>query len=110
MEPEPGVGLPGLAMQQRDVVWMQNAITNGGFIRRTTLHGITQLTGVAVPIVVAGDVIAILEFFGERPSTYKDSMIQFFRLLNIQLQQVIDRQLSAHREKAQLAASLTLQS
>lgn len=99
-----GIGLPGKAVEQRNVVWSQDVVHDSGFIRRGALSDIPQLTGVAVPIIVDGTLTAVLEFFSERSSQNKDSMIHFLQLLNIQLGQVIARQEAAAREKAQLAA------
>lgn len=104
MEAQPSVAPTEFATDQPDVVWMQHILKEPGFCKRHNLPAQFPLIGVAVPIRVDGVVIAVLEFFGERPSTYRDSTIQFFRLLNTQLHQVVVLQESARREKMQLAA------
>lgn len=104
MELRIGIGLPGRAMEARDVVWIQNVIKNPEYSRQAALPDVPHLTAVAVPIIVDERVTAVLEFYGERPSAHRDSMTQFLRLLNIQMGQVLARQASAIREKAQLAA------
>jgi C4-dicarboxylate-specific signal transduction histidine kinase len=54
--------------------------------------------------VVEGEIVAVLEFFTERPPLNQENLARFFELLGLQLANVIARQRIARREKEQLAA------
>ncbi len=100
-----GEGLPGRAWERESVVWVDDIRQDLRFPRRAGLpEGAAPIAGVAVPVIAEGELVAVLEFFTERPPHDKENLARFFDLLGLQLAGVISRQRIVKREREQLAA------
>lgn len=99
-----GEGLPGRAWERESLVWIANVKSELMFLRKKFLPESPGIIGVAVPVLVDGETVAVLEFFTERPPLNEENLARFFELLGLQLANVISRQRVARREKEQLAA------
>lgn len=98
-----GEGLPGRVLKARSVIWVPNALCDPEFPRRASLAGVNQLTAVGIPIIVAGDVIAVLEFFSEGDVPSRENMVRFFEMLGLLVSGVLARQRAQRVEREQLA-------
>ena len=72
-----GVGLPGRVWETKQSSWVEDVTNDPNFPRAGAARTAGFKTGVAIPIVSRGEVIAILEFF------MRESRDQNERLLNV---------------------------
>jgi PAS domain S-box-containing protein len=72
-----GVGLPGRVWESKQSAWLEDVTNDPNFPRAGAARTARLKTGVGIPIVSRGEVIAILEFF------MRDSRDQNERLLNV---------------------------
>ena len=73
----PGVGLPGRVWKSKQPAWVENVTNDPNFPRSDAARTAGLQTGVAIPILSGGTVIAVLEFF------MRESREQNERLLNV---------------------------
>ena len=73
----PGVGLPGRVWKSKQPAWVENVTDDPNFPRSGAARTAGLQTGVAIPILSGGTVIAVLEFF------MRESREQNERLLNV---------------------------
>jgi len=73
----PGVGLPGRVWKSKQPAWVENVTDDPNFPRSGAARTAGLKTGVAIPILSGGTVIAVLEFF------MRESREQNERLLNV---------------------------
>ena len=73
----PGVGLPGRVWKSKQPTWVENVTNDPNFPRSGAARTAGLQTGVAIPILSGGTVIAVLEFF------MRESREQNERLLNV---------------------------
>src|SRR4030095_12392827 len=74
---KPGVGLPGRVWKSKQPAWVENVTHDPNFPRSAAARTAGLITGVAIPILSGGKVIAVLEFF------MRESREQSERLLNV---------------------------
>jgi len=74
---KPGVGLPGRVWKSKQPTWVENVTDDPNFPRFGAARTAGLKTGVAIPILSGGTVIAVLEFF------MRESREQNERLLNV---------------------------
>src|ERR1043166_7596536 len=74
---KPGVGLPGRVWKSKQPAWVENVTHDPNFPRSAAARTAGLKTGVAIPILAGGKVIAVLEFF------MRESREQSERLLNV---------------------------
>jgi PAS domain S-box-containing protein len=74
---KPGLGLPGRVWKSEQPAWVENVTHDPNFPRSAAARTAGLKTGVAVPILSGGKVIAVLEFF------MRESREQSERLLNV---------------------------
>jgi PAS domain S-box-containing protein len=88
---ERNVGLPGKAWAYGEALCLSTAIEDSGFTRgRIALkHGLHA--GMAFPISVSGQAIAVLEFFSRETRRLDDNMLQLFATFGDQFGQFIQR-------------------
>src|ERR1043166_1086174 len=72
-----GVGLPGRVWESKQSAWVEDVTSDPNFPRFDSARTAGLKTGVAIPILSRGEVIAILEFF------MRESRDQNERLLNV---------------------------
>jgi PAS domain S-box-containing protein len=60
---KPGVGLPGRVWKSKQPAWLENVTNDPNFPRSAAARTAGLKTGVGIPILSGGKVIAVLEFF-----------------------------------------------
>ncbi|HET6886344.1 MAG TPA: PAS domain S-box protein [Candidatus Udaeobacter sp.] len=74
---KPGVGLPGRVWKSKQPSWIEDVINDPNFPRSAAAQTAGLKTGVGIPILSGGKVIAVLEFF------MRESREQSERLLKV---------------------------
>jgi PAS domain S-box-containing protein len=74
---KPGVGLPGRVWKSKQPSWVEDVINDPNFPRSAAAQTAGLKTGVGIPILSGGKVIAVLEFF------MRESREQSERLLKV---------------------------
>jgi PAS domain S-box-containing protein len=74
---KPGVGLPGRVWKSKQPSWIEDVINDPNFPRSAAAQMAGLKTGVGIPILSGGKVIAVLEFF------MRESREQSERLLSV---------------------------
>lgn len=64
---EIGVGLPGVALEKREPVWIFDCTVREDFPRALPAKNCGLVGGAAFPVFVRGEIVAILEFFSTQP-------------------------------------------
>jgi PAS domain S-box-containing protein len=72
-----GVGLPGRVWKSKQATWVENVTDDPNFPRSAAARTAGLKTGVGIPILSGGKIIAVLEFF------MRESREQSERLLNV---------------------------
>ncbi len=98
-----GEGMPGRVLQSRKPIWVDDVRKDPSFPRRVALEALPSCCGVGVPVLVQGEVVAVLEFFTERPPEGRNYLSAFFEILGVTVGAVVARQRALDREKEQLA-------
>jgi signal transduction histidine kinase len=98
-----GDGLPGTILKSRRVELLSDAGVAPCFLRKSAIPQGVSLMAVAGPILIEGEVVAILEFFTRTTSAPPQNIKRFSELLTFQLGSAISRLRAAAREKQQLA-------
>ncbi len=106
-----GIGLPGRVWETREPVWIGDVVHEANFPRapvadRSGLHG-----GAGFPVMVEGEVIAIIEFFSHEIRKPDDALLQMMVAHADQIAQIIRRERAKEEtEKAKEAAELAARS
>jgi diguanylate cyclase (GGDEF)-like protein len=98
---QPGTGLVGTAAHERRAVWVKD-LANSTYSRRQCALACGLEWGIAAPVLVGDEVVAVLEFLGSDPSVLDATFIELCNYAGVQLGRVVDRQRS---REAQTRAS-----
>jgi len=96
-------GLPGKVLSMRSVLWLQDVSTADFFVRKKTVAKLSNVSAIALPVIIEGRVEAILEFFTRKNALERETSRRFFDVLSIQLSKVAERLESQRKEREQLA-------
>jgi len=97
----PGVGLLSRVVLSRAPAWVVDVTADPDF-HRAAAAGQSGLRGAfALPVLVDGEVVAVLEFFSSAPLEPDESMLELARQVGTQLGRVVER----HRSEETLRAS-----
>lgn len=83
-----GVGLPGTVLKTQRPHWVADIANDATSPRAKLCSALSIHAGVAFPIVLSGDVIAVLEFFSQQAISNDENMIDVFFVLSAQLSRV----------------------
>jgi PAS domain S-box-containing protein len=86
-----GVGLPGRVMETGKPAWIVDVTKDANFPRAKLADEIGVRAGFAVPVVVANDVIAVLEFFAPDVAVPDETLMQTLVQIGGQLGRVAER-------------------
>ena len=86
-----GIGLPGAVWSSRQPLWIPDAPHDQNFPRAPIAGRQGLKVGVGFPIVVAGEVFAILEFFSSQPEPADSNLLDMFAALGDQIGQFVQR-------------------
>lgn len=87
----PGSGLPGRVWSERKAAWIADLSHDSNFPRRAAAsqHGLQS--GFAVPILVRGDCLGVLEFYSREARTADEELLEMMTILGSQIGQFIER-------------------
>jgi PAS domain S-box-containing protein len=88
---EPGVGLPGRVWQSKQPAWVEDVTNDPNFPRSAAARTARLKTGVGIPILSRGKLIAVLEFFMRESRTQNEQLVKVIAAVAAQLGMVIGR-------------------
>ncbi|HEX8232199.1 MAG TPA: HWE histidine kinase domain-containing protein [Caulobacteraceae bacterium] len=100
----PGVGLPGLILQRREPVWIEQTDAAPSFFRARVAARCGLHAAFGFPIVSSGRPIAILEFFSRTAAPPDAELLLTVRALGQQVGRVFERKEAEDRLRADKAA------
>ncbi len=107
----PGEGLPGVAWQDRRPVWARQLADQRDFTRGALAAAAGIRAGVAIPIVVDDQVVAVLSFYMVDPRQADEQLVDLTTAVAAQLGALVRRKEAeeAHRvAEAQLAGMIAI--
>ncbi len=100
-----GEGLPGQIMASGRPEWIENVETAANFPRARLGRDLGVKGAFGFPVLVEGEVIAVLEFFAADEMAPDESLLELARNVGTQLGRVFERKRAAERlETARIAA------
>lgn len=90
-----GSGLPGAVMATGKPVWVPDLSIDRSFCRREAAARAHLRSGLAVPVLVVGEVGAVLEFFTNEPTEPDGSLLEVLAGVGVQLGRVVERSRAA---------------
>lgn len=98
-----GDGLPGRIWSTREPVWISDIGKHGAFPRARPAGNLGVRSAFGFPIVSAGDVTAILEFFSRDAAQPDVRLLHIVRVLGEQVGRVLERRAEQRRQSLLLA-------
>ncbi|HNP28991.1 MAG: GAF domain-containing protein [Nitrospira sp.] len=92
----PDVGLAGQAWDLRKPLWIKDVADYQKDPRHNTALDVGLHAGLAIPISLAGNTRAVLEFFSAFPEESDEALLQMFTNIGFQISQCIERE---HKER-----------
>ena len=108
----PGEGLPGKTLNYEKPLWIENIYEEPDFTPKRNTEKRNLYTGLASPILIGDQIVAIMEFYSERVLTKNKRIIDLIGRIGVQLGRVIEREVSQEKirkseERFTLAMSVT---
>jgi PAS domain S-box-containing protein len=88
---EPGVGLPGRVWESKQSAWVEDVTSDPNFPRSAAARTARLKTGVGIPILSRGKLIAVLEFFMRESRRQNEQLVKVIAAVAAQLGLVIGR-------------------
>ena len=88
---EPGIGLPGRVWKSKQPAWLENVTNDPNFPRSAAARTAGLKTGVGLPILSVGKVIAVLEFFMRESRSQNEQLVKVIAAVAAQLGLVMER-------------------
>src|SRR5437016_6046396 len=73
---KPGVGLPGRVWESKQPAWIEDVTNDPNFPRSAAARTASLKTGVGIPILSRGKVIAVLEFFMRESRIQNEQLVK----------------------------------
>ncbi|MEK7298067.1 MAG: GAF domain-containing protein, partial [Planctomycetota bacterium] len=108
----PGVGLPGRAWLSKKPVWIQDVTLDTGFPRAPIARKCGLKTGIAIPVLLGNEVVAVMDFFTTKPCKEDKQLMEIIFAVAAQLGMVIyhkqmeDEMQRVHSLNKQMIAAL----
>ena len=102
----PGVGLPGRVWTSKQPAWTRDATLDSNFQRAKLAAEYGLKAAFAIPIILAEEVIAVIEFFLTEPQDEDERLVKVIAAVAAQLDLAIERKLAdeqLRRTQAELA-------
>jgi signal transduction histidine kinase len=93
----PGTLLPGRAWSTKGAAWVEDLTSDPGFSRAKAAKEAGLRTGVAVPVLAGGDVVAVIEFFLAERRREDRRLLGIVRTIAIQLGWLMQRKQSEEK-------------
>ncbi len=87
----PGEGLPGRVLAGGRPVWVVDVATDPNFPRASVSADLGVGSGMAFPVLVNREVVAVLEFFAVDPSEPDEDLLEVMESVGTQLGRVLER-------------------
>jgi PAS domain S-box-containing protein len=91
----PGVGLPGRVWESKHPAWVEDVTNDPNFPRSAAARTARLRTGVGIPILSRGKIIAVLEFFMRESRTKNEQLVKVIAAIAAQLGLVMERKRAA---------------
>ena len=88
---KPGVGLPGRVWESKQPAWVEDVTNDPNFPRSAAARTARLKTGVGIPILSRGKLIAVLEFFMRESRSQNEQLVKVIATVAAQLGLVIGR-------------------
>jgi PAS domain S-box-containing protein len=88
---EPGIGLPGRVWESKQPAWVEDVTNDRNFPRSAAARTARLKTGVGIPILSRGKLIAVLEFFMRESRSQNEQLVKVIAAVAAQLGMVIGR-------------------
>jgi PAS domain-containing protein len=92
---ERGVGLPGRVWESKQPAWVDDVTSDPNFPRSAAARTAGLKTGVGIPILSRGKVIAVLEFFMRESRSQNEQLVKVIAAVAVQLGLVMERKRAA---------------
>jgi signal transduction histidine kinase len=86
-----GVGLPGRVLQSGEPAWIIDVSRDANFPRARMVTDLGVTAAFAFPVIAAGKVAAVVEFFSRHPAEPDERLLEIMRSVGEQLGRVIER-------------------
>jgi diguanylate cyclase (GGDEF)-like protein/PAS domain S-box-containing protein len=87
----PGKGLPGETFVSRGAMWIEDLFDTSGRPRESGARSAGIRAAFAFPVLVRGEVVAVLEFFDHHPYPRDELLIEIAPQIGMQLGHVVER-------------------
>ena len=98
-----GIGLPGRVLETGKTLWLTDVNDDTNFPRLPVAKACGVQGAFAFPVLAGADVVAVLEFFSAEARTPDAGLLDLMSQVGAQLGQIIQRQRSESRLRAQTA-------
>lgn len=88
-----GIGLPGISLERKDVVWVSDMQKSGNFPRVQKGIDTGVRSGLAIPVIAKNEVSAILEFFSNKVTSPDQETLDDMFHIGSQLGRVAQRKI-----------------
>ena len=92
---KPAVGLPGRVWESKQPAWVEDVTNDPNFPRSAAARTAGLKTGVGIPILSRGKVIAVLEFFMRESRIQNEQLVKVIAAVAAQLGLVMERKRAA---------------
>jgi C4-dicarboxylate-specific signal transduction histidine kinase len=96
-------GIAGKVLKTKRTIWINAEEFAAQSPFNSTYRQLKIVSAVGVPIIIHGELFAILQFLSTNQIENQESLLRFFDILGLQLANVIERQQSQAREKQHFA-------
>ncbi len=106
---ERGVGLPGRIWQSREPTWIPELENDPNFPRVSLARSIGMRSAFGFPLIVSGEVSAVIEFFSRERRSVEESTLKLAAVLGSHIGQFIEREAAEADQKKALRELRRLQ-
>jgi diguanylate cyclase (GGDEF)-like protein len=103
-----GTGLPGRVLQTERPAWVSDLANDPTFLNGEIAMELGVRASFAFPVLIEREVVAVLEFFSDRPAEPDDDLIEVMSHVGAQLGRVIERRRAADAIRAEEIAHRAL--
>jgi PAS domain S-box-containing protein len=89
-----GIGLPGRVLSLQKAVWIVDVTQDKNFPRVQSAEQVGLRSGVAFPVVVGTQIVAVLEFFSDKTIEPNEELLGIMTQVGTQLGRVFERKMS----------------
>ena len=89
---ERGKGLPGRIWQSKEPAWIPELERDPNFPRASLARSIGLQSAFGFPLIVSGEVSAVIEFFSREPRSMEESTLKTAAILGSHIGQFIERE------------------